>query len=237
MLLGINEWIGFTSLIIGMITVIIGVISIRYYKKQLQVSENERTKLEDLFIKDNQLLSGMDVLDKISQIILSESKSNAPISLLNMGLDLETVMPWLRYKLITNEICHRSHVNYKGLIVNPQSNCINNFIDGSSNVRSSFVKSSLESAEALKITKIKNYSVEIRSYSCLPIMYGFLLNDIHLFLSFTEIVDGKIMGGGAPYLYLQYDKASILNIHYFNVYKSWFKKLWSTANIQICIKK
>lgn len=231
---GISEWIGFISLII---TVIIGIISIQYYRKQLRAAESERDKFEKLFKAENVLLDGMEALDKILQIIIEESKSNNKFSLKNIGLDLETVMPWLRYKLVTNEICSRSHIHYKGLIINPMSESVSGYINGASNVRSSFVTSSLESAENLNTLDIKNYNIEIRSYDCLPVIYGFLLNDNHLFLGFTEIKEGKISGGNTPYLYLKHDKTSILNVHYFNVFSSWFKKMWLTSNKQINIKK
>jgi hypothetical protein len=225
------------SLSIAAVSLIVIIIQTKYSRQQLKIGKEKNQKLEELFSENDELLGGMDAMYKMNLIINEEYKSLDQISIRNMGLDLETVMPWLRNKVLTSSDLRNTPVDYKGLIINPESSCVKDFINGTSNVKKKFVEFSLESADSIKEMNISNIKIEIKSYQCLPIIYGFILNDKHLFLGFTEIIDGKIMGGTTPYIYLKFNKTSKLNVHYFNMFNSWFNKFWGSSNTIIKIIK
>jgi hypothetical protein len=87
--------------------------------------------------------------------------------------------------------------------------------------------------------ELDRFSFEMRQYDLPPIFHGLLLNDSHLFLGFTEIHDGKIIGGTKPYLHLWHDdqKDSSLNSHYFRFYKDWFAYYWENSKEVVKVKK
>lgn len=228
---------GIISLSIAIISLIVIIIQTKYSRQQIKIGKEKNSKLEELFSENDELLGGMDAMYKMNKIINEEYKILDQISIKNMGLDLETVMPWLRDKILTSSDLKNTSIDYKGLIINPESSCIIDFINGTSNVKKKFVETSLENADSINEMNISNVKIEIKSYHCLPIFYGFILNDKHLFLGFTEIVNGKIMGGTTPYIYLKFNKTSKLNVHYFNMFNSWFNKFWGSSNTLIKITK
>jgi hypothetical protein len=224
-------------IIIAIISLFIFIIQTIYARQQIKIGKEKNKKLEELFSENDELLGGLDAMYKMNLIINEEFKSLDQISIRNMGLDLETVMPWIKNKVLTSNDLRNTSFDYKGLIINPESSCIKDFIDGTSNVKKKYVEYSLEIADSIKEMNISNIKIEIKSYQCLPIFYGFILNDKHLFLGFTEIIAGKIMGGTTPYIYLKFNKTSKLNVHYFNMFNSWFDKFWGSSNTILNITK
>src|SRR5690606_26583181 len=126
------------------------------------------------------------------------------------------------------------------LIIDPESKYLKNFIDGQSNISSQIVSSSIIIGNNLKThDDLDRFCLEIRQYELPPIFHGFILNDEHLFIGFTEIHNGKIIGGTKPYLYLWRDKNqdSELNAHFFRFYKDWFNYYWELSKEVVNVKK
>jgi hypothetical protein len=168
------------------------------------------------------------VIEKVEKIIQQEYKSDGEIEIINLGLDLENVVPWFK-RLIDNSDYDDVLVRYRGLIINPESNSIKDLINGPSNIKTSIVTASLENSENIQNFGFSGIDFEIRSNSEIPFFHGFVIDKKHLFLSFTEVDKGKINGGNFPYLYIKIDRTSKINRHLFNMFLTWFEYLWKNA--------
>lgn len=220
------------------ISILIALISLIYSYKQLIIARKQIKKSHELFSKDDLIIESIpDVLDHLEEIIVQESKITDDIIIKNFGLDLENVMPWLRNNLFFNDFLKDTHIVYNGLILDSNDSYIRKFIDGNSNIRSSFVQASIDSAFLIENIKSRKIDVEIKSYTIFPIFHGFLINDKHLYLSFTEIQENKIFGGNFPYIYIKHDKGSKLNKHYFNMFKSWYSHTWENSKTILKLSK
>jgi hypothetical protein len=181
-----------------------------------------------------------DVLQNHVLPIVKKLKSEGKkIEVKNFGLDLETVMPWLNIRINSGEFAG-INAAFKCLIINPESPCINGLIDKGSNVSSNIVNSSINSAREIENNnELNNFELELKQYDLPPIIHGFLINDIHLFLGFTEIISGKLKGGAKPYLYLnkQEHTSSLIALHYYSCFKSWFDHYWSISKTIVNVKK
>jgi hypothetical protein len=222
------------SIGIGSLGVIYSAIQTKYAKEQAKVAKMQKLKSEELFSKyDEALENSVEVTSKISDILLAQCATLDIITVQNFGLDLETVMPWLKNKLLLEHKLLGCKLVYQGLIANHESEVLLPLINGTSNIKTTYINASLESAGELTELDIRNIDVEIRAYDTPPIFHGFIINEKHLFISFTEIQLGKIKGGVFPYMYMQYDKTSKLNQHYFRMFKSWFVHIWDKSVLRV----
>jgi hypothetical protein len=198
--------------------------------------------VESLLPKNFEVIKDVDdVLHrKILPIIRAESQTKKKVTVLNLGLDLHSVMPWMENKIIRSDEFDHTHIEVHSLIIDPESKYLKNFIDGQSNISSQIVSSSIIIGNNLKNhDDLDRFCLEIRQYELPPIFHGFILNDEHLFIGFTEIHNGKIIGGTKPYLYLWRDKNqdSELNAHFFRFYKDWFNYYWELSKEVVNVKK
>lgn len=182
-----------------------------------------------------------DVLHrKILPLLRNESTKRKKIVVKNLGLDLHSVMPWMENKIIHSEEFDNIYIEINSLIINPDSHYIKEYIDGHSNIKSGIVTSSIDIGNSLhNHNDIDRFCLKIRQYDLPPIFHGFILNDEHLFLGFTEIHSNKIIGGTKPYLYLwrNENKESELNSHFFKFYTDWFDYYWKISKEVVNVTK
>ncbi|HZY80951.1 MAG TPA: hypothetical protein VFE50_15620 [Cyclobacteriaceae bacterium] len=223
------------ELIIAVVGVLFGAVQTYQAFKANKTVATEKSKNENLkrlFGNDDQLLTNVGaVLKKIEETLIEEA-STGRIEVKNLGLDLETVVPWLGREVgpnIMGSKLKNVQLEYKALIVNPQSPMINRMIDGDSDISTATVTSRLEEIKRMAKQNLPNTKIEIRSYDLPPVIHGFVINNKHLFISFTEVSNEKLKGGTFPYCYMEFDHTSDLNRHYFNMYRTWFDYMWDSS--------
>src|SRR5690554_553163 len=95
----------------------------------------EIKNLENSFPKDLAVINdSTDVLrDKILPLILqyiaNSSRESHPVKIENLGLDLETVMPWINQKIVCLPGIQKTGFEMKALIINPESPHLKDTID------------------------------------------------------------------------------------------------------------
>lgn len=156
--------------------------------------------------------------------------------MLNYGLDLEVVQSLITYQFILKKDIN--NLIYHGLIISPDSEKLQDYIDGSSNIHSTVANSAIQKIKNLseqhgQELNNRHIELEIRSYEDLPVIHGFLINDKYLYLGFTQIESGKLQGGQYPYFFMKYDRHSKLTMHCFSMFRSWFAKKWEAGKVQM----
>lgn len=226
---------------IGTITsVLLGRKKVQEKEEQIQdlIHENNSIEIEleetkKSFPKDLKIIDDVsDVLkDHLLPIIIEQAIKKKYIKIDNFGLDLETVMPWINTKIINSPKLENVTFEMRALILNPKSEYMKAYIDGHSSISTSTITASIQSAKRLSQLDLYKFKFSLRQYNLPPIFHGFVLNDEHLFISFSEIFDNKIIGGTKPYLHLckQDDNISEISMHYFNFFKNWFDYYWKTS--------
>lgn len=227
-----------SNLVATIIGIVVGAIfssgGLYYARKQTYLARKETKKARQLFSGDDEYLDNVGkVLDKINTIIAQEIKSDNEIIITNFGLDLETVMPWIKNTLLENADLENIQITYRGLIINPDAEQIKNLIDGASNIQSAAVAAALANAQHITELKFTGIDFEIKSYDEVPFFHGFIIDRRYLFISFTEVVNNKMCGGTLPYLYIKLDNTSPLNKHLFSMYSSWFDYIWSHSESKV----
>ncbi|MGV9300598.1 hypothetical protein [Amycolatopsis sp. NPDC003676] len=170
------------------------------------------------------------VLEHIQRQIISALDSGERTEMLNLGLDLEVVQTFLLYKLIFQK--NLRNLEYHGMLIESSAERIKPVIDGGSSIHSGTATAVIEKignqiAENAAFLDSSNISIEIRSYDLPPVLHGFLVDNRHLYLGFTEFVQGKLHGGEFGYLYLDRLAADPMTAHLFRVYRSWFEFQWN----------
>ena len=243
------------TIILAIVTLFAGFIPFllertRSKKKESQIQklttenieiEKELEKANKSFPKDLEIIDdASDVLkDRLLPLITKLASKNIEIRIENFGLDLETVMPWINQKILTSEKLKYVNLEMKALIINPESRYLKGLINGRSNISGATINSSIEAANNLINHNLHKFSFEMRKYDLPPIFHGFLLNDEHLFLGFTEIEGGKLVGGTKPYLYLNKKNENIsdITLHYFSFFKNWFYYNWNISQEVTNVRK
>jgi hypothetical protein len=203
------------------------------------VAQTEEDK--NCFPKDLKIIEdvGSVLQTHVLPIIRNVVSEGGSIAFENFGLDMESVMTWLREKINKGEFSGVA-ASFKCLIINPESPYLKELIDNRSNISSDSIKFSIASAKKFADNPdLNKFEFEMRQYDLPPIAHGFIINDTHVFLGFTEIKDGKLIGGIKPYIYLnkqQYESSQIA-LHYFTFFKSWFNCYWNNSNTVVNVKK
>lgn len=195
---------------------------------------NELQKAKEAFPNDLEIINDVnDVLnEKLLPIIIKSSANTKKVKIQNFGLDLETVMPWIKHRIVKLNEHQKVCFEIKSLIINPESNHVKDLLNGRSDISAATINSSIEAAKSLDhYNDLYKFSFEIKQYDLPPIFHGFLVNDEHLFLGFTEIDNGKLLGGTKPYLHLckKTKNNSEITLHYFNSYSHWFYYYWGIS--------
>ena len=210
-------------------------------KENIQ-KDNEIRLAKKAIPKDLEIIEDVDdVLQHyVLSIIRQKVSENEDILIENFGLDLESVIPWLNNKIIHPVEFDDVHITMNSLIVNPESIHLKDLVDGDSNITTIAVNSSIASAKKIaNQSNLTKFSLVIRQYDCFPIIHGFVINKEHLFLGFTNIENGKLIGGTQPYIHLTKsdNNPSHLTNHYFQFFDDWFKHYWSISNEIINVNK
>lgn len=172
--------------------------------------------------------------DKLYHLMDESLKKDKMITILNIGLDLEYMLPdILQYIHDRTPLHRRIRLSYRGLVINPRSELIENLIGDGSNLQAMFVDNALRQLELFKHTfsQNKNISAELSQYDVPLTIHGVMLNDEHLMLGFTELSRDtsvfppifKMHGSAKPYIYMKNDKNVEATKHYFAFFKEWFE--------------
>lgn len=176
------------------------------------------------------VLAGVhEVLEHLQRLIATDVAPSERTEVLNLGLDLEVVQTFLLYRLIFQK--NLQNLEYHGMLINGQSEHIRPIVDGGSSIHTGTAAAVVEKignqiAENAGFLQRSNISIEIRSYDLPPVLHGFLVDNRHLYLGFTEFAQGKLHGGEFGYLYLDSKHTDPMTAHLFRVYRSWFEHLW-----------
>ncbi len=196
---------------------------------------------KNCFPKDIKIIEdvGAVLQNQVLPIIENIIASGESLTFDNFGLDLESAITWLNVRVNSGEF-KGVPVSFRCLLVNPESPYLKDLIDGESNVSSDSVHYSISSANKLGNNKtLSQFQLEMRQYDMPPIAHGFIINDTHVFLGFTEVEDGKLKGGIKPYIYLNKQEctSSAIAQHYFTFFRSWFDAYWNISKTVVNVKK
>lgn len=248
------------SVILGIFTVIgaaLGavlpiIISQREKKKSeahINLLKKENTEIEKkleisrkVLPKDLEIIEDVDdvLQNKVLPILREKVMKRQEIRIINFGLDLYSVMPWLKNKIIHPIEFDNVYFEMRSLIINPDSNYLKDLVNGDSNISSEVIASSIKTAQDLgHLHDLTKFSLEIRQYDLPPIYHGFIINNEHLFLGFTELENGKLVGGIKPYIHLKIDSDSPTDftVHYFTFFTDWFEFYWKQSKQVAYVKK
>ncbi|MFK0246251.1 hypothetical protein ACIQUM_16235 [Amycolatopsis azurea] len=173
--------------------------------------------------------SVQEVLDHIQQVIATDVSPAERTEVRNLGLDLEVVQTFLLYRLIFQK--NLQNLDYRGMLIDGEAERIRPIVDGGSSIHTGTAAAVVEKvgnqiAENANFLERNNISIEIRSYDLPPVLHGFLVDNRHLYIGFTEFSHGKLHGGEFSYLYLDRKKTDPMTAHLFRVYRSWFDYHW-----------
>ncbi|RYY33867.1 MAG: hypothetical protein EOP46_15195 [Sphingobacteriaceae bacterium] len=217
------------------------------HEQQLKNKETQQQlKAAKRAVPDNiEIMANVDdVLGNSATAIIREKIAregpDITIKIYNFGLDLQSVMSW-----VTNTFVHETEFDeiqfeIKSLIINPESSFLKDIIDGESNITTNTVNTSIANAKKLQSYKnLKKFDFKIRQYDNFPIYHGFIINDEHLFVSFTYFNEGKLIGRNQPYLHVtsEGENPSKLTKHYFRFFKDWFNHYWKISTEVVHINK
>jgi len=211
-------------------------------KKENQIIEKKLEISQKVLPKDIEIIEDVDdvLQNRVLPILRDFAIKKQPISIINFGLDLYSVMPWLKNKILHPAEFDATLIEIKSLIINPDSEFIKNIVNGNSNISSEVIASSIKAAQSIEqLTDLYKFTFELRQYDLPPIYHGFILNDEHLFLGFTELENGKVIGGIKPYIHLKKDKDnySDFTTHYFTFFKDWFYYYWTISKQVAYVKR
>jgi|GEM_PF-3948271 len=208
-------------------------------KKNLNAIQEKLDEAKYAIPKEFKLLPNVhDALEKLNQIIKERALINKAVEVKIFGLDLQTITPWLITKVIHDDLYNNTFLKFRFLIIDPEDNLINSIIDEESDISKDAIFNSIQNAKAIdKIPDVDRFDFELRKYSMLPIIHGFMVDDEFLGLAFTKIENSKLYGGIYPYFYLYGNTTSALSNLLFGVYKSWFEFYWEHSLSVVNIKK
>ncbi len=171
------------------------------------------------------------IYEVLHQGVLEEVAESGHVTIENLGLDHETVWPYLRDSILGAK--NVRSVTCRMLIVDPEDERIREM---------SSEQVSVEMA-SLVLQKWRRYSerygqelaerdvrVEYRRNPILPVVHGFALNRRKLFWSLCRLDAGRYLrGGDGFYHYCRADPDDPVISHYFDVFGDWFDYSWAVA--------
>lgn len=175
------------------------------------------------------LFSAQAVVDHLQAQIAGALEREESIEIRNLGLDLEFVQTFLLYQVIFDRSFY--HLSYRGMLVDVGADQVRDHIDGRSSIHSGTANAVIEKinnhiGESAAALARRSISIEIRTYDTLPNIHGFLVDDSHLYVGFTEFDGDKLQGGQFPYLYLRQGGSDEMTAHLCRVFGSWFRHYW-----------
>jgi hypothetical protein len=168
------------------------------------------------------------IYDKLHQAIVAERQSGKPVVLENIGLDHETVWPYLRDSILAER--ELGSISCKLLIVDPNDELLQDLCsDHISLAMAQMVLDKWSRFIARTGTDLaeRDITVEYRTNKYLPVVHGLCVNRKYLFWSFSHFGPGPhLRGGDAFYHYCEHDPDDPVVLHYFKVYSDWFDFYW-----------
>jgi hypothetical protein len=216
--------------------------SLENLKQENHLKDLELKRARMVIPKDLEIIEDVDdvLQHHVLKIIRQTAQDNENVLIENFGLDLESVIPWINNKIIHPIEFDNTHVTIRSLIINPESSILKNLIDGESNITTIAVNASIASARKMADSRnIDKFCMIIRQYDYYPLIHGFIINKKHLFLGFTNIENGKLIGGTQPYIHLikTVNTTSHLTNHYFQFFTDWFRLYWEESKEIVNVNK
>lgn len=205
----------------------------------LKETEGKLLNAKRYIPKDIEIISDInDAIDILNMHLQENAQKAMPVEVKVMGLDLQSVMPWFMTKIIHADTYDNAYQKYKMLLVDPKSPDINALINGHSNISEDAVNNSIKSALSINdIPDVNKLSFEMRQYQYLPIIHGLMINNEYLGLAFSQVENGKLLGGIYPYMFIKRDNTSKFTKHCFDLFNGWFNFYWKNSNEIINIAK
>lgn len=232
--------LGHIDTIIGLIATAIAVISAMslYVIKQHKRIDQLEKRIDDNginLIKNKQGECVDEIFENVNEVkqkiisIIKDLDGYEEISILNLGLDLETIVGMLKY-----DFNIKNDMTYKCLVVNPKSSLI--IENCTENISHVYAKTNIEKLKRWfeQHSKNKNIKLKIVSYSSLPTIHGFLVNNTHLFVGFTVFEKNGLAGGNYSYLYINRSKKNKEKFRddIFKTYTTWFNYLFDNGILE-----
>ena len=142
--------------------------------------EKELEKTKHIFPKDIEIINDVDdvLSKKILPLLHEKTSKRQKIKIDNFGLDLHSVMNWLKNKIVFPNKSDVINLEIKSLIINPESIYIKHLIDGDSNISSQVVNSSISNAKDFEHNNnLYKFCFEIKQYELPPILHGFIVDE------------------------------------------------------------
>lgn len=219
--------------------------------KKLEL-KNQKVRIEDteeqLRIARRAMPDNLEVIENVSDVLQNSVlmiirrlvKKKKDIIIENFGLDLETVIPWINTNIVHAEEFADISFNIRSLIINPESKMLKHLINGESNITATAVTASISGAENFnRLTKLHKFKFVIKQYDQFPMFHGFIINHEDLFIGFTHIDKGKLIGGAEPYLHVSKGESNPARLtkHYFRFFTDWFNYYWEISKEVVNVNK
>ncbi|KGN95276.1 MULTISPECIES: hypothetical protein [Porphyromonas] len=188
-----------------------------YWKKRKKILIQKPTKTCEI------LKSSAEVENSFHMNLEEIRQTSNEISILNIGLDLEHISPWLSGYLAAEENKDIS-IKYQGFILDPESPSIKKLINTGSNIKGRNIKESIHRMKEI-LKSEADIDIKLHKYDYLSPFSGFVLNNKHVYIAPSFIEKGKLIGGSrSQWIYIKVDG----NIR---AYKEILKMFTSWANV------
>ncbi len=214
-------------------------IALERVNQKLEVSQTEIYELKNGIPNDIETSENVhESLLRLNDIIKNQGQKNKKVSIKIFGLDLQTVMPWFMTKIIHDDFYNDIYIDFKCMLINPDLNIIRPLINGHSDISKDAIHNSIKNALAIgDIPNIDRLTFEMRQYSLLPIVHGFMVDDEFIGIAFTEIENKKLYGGIYQYIHGTKNAESRFMKHLFGIFSSWFDFYWGNSKLITLINK
>lgn len=170
------------------------------------------------------LKSSAEVIDSFHTNLKEIRQTSNEISILNIGLDLEHISPWLKGYLAAEENRYIS-IKYQGLILNPESLSVKSLINGESNIKEENIRESIFRMQEMSGLG-ENIDIKLRKCDYLSPFSGFVLNNKHIYIAPSFIRKGSLIGGSHnQWIYIRVDGNIRIHKEILKMFASWLNIL------------
>jgi hypothetical protein len=173
----------------------------------------------------------LDVFSAIEELIQETLARQQQATVRNIGLDMELAWGSIENRFLMP--VEMKNLTWRSLIIDPESPAIQA-------VASDTVATDTAAFQISKIRKrgraskdalaARGVTFECKASPVTPVVHGFLVNDMVLFLSLTRIdTDGRLIGGGNAYWKFLSRPQHQATSHFFRVFSDWFDYAWKAG--------
>jgi hypothetical protein len=173
----------------------------------------------------------LDVFSAIEELIQETLARQQQAKVRNIGLDMELAWGSIENRFLMP--VEMKNLTWRSLIIDPESPAIQA-------VASDTVATDTAAFQISKIRKrgraskdalaARGVTFECKASPVTPVVHGFLVNDMVLFLSLTRIdTDGRLIGGGNAYWKFLSRPQHQATSHFFRVFSDWFDYAWKAG--------